>query len=176
MILGFDYDQVVSNTMVAWLGMYNKDFKDNLQPGQITSWDIQDFVKKEAKSRILEYIDYSEVFEMSHPIDGALEGINYLKSKGNEIKFITVNNPNHIKEKWLKKYGLIENSNQLFVTKSKKDIACDFLVDDKLENLLEIDGIGILFTQPHNQYEEWFPRASNWKQVVSIIEGKEGLA
>ena len=49
MILGFDYDQVVSNTMVAWLGMYNKDFKDNLQPEQITSWDIQDFVKKEAK-------------------------------------------------------------------------------------------------------------------------------
>jgi 5'(3')-deoxyribonucleotidase len=172
MILGFDYDQVTSDTMTSWLNMYNKDFDDNLQLNEITSWEIQNFVKEEAKVKMMEYIRHSDVFKKSKPIRGAIKGIDYLKSQGHKIIFITVNNPNHIKERWLKKYNLIDNDNQIFVTENKKDIVCDFLIDDKPENLLGIDGIGILFTQPHNANYNWFPRANNWKDIIDIIEGK----
>ena len=171
MILGFDYDMVTSDTMESWLSMYNKDFNDALTVNQITSWGIQDFVKPEARDAILEYVNHPEVFENSKPIDGAVKGIKYLKSKGHDIIFVSVNNAENVKEKWLKKYGLIENDNQLFVTENKREIPCDFLVDDKPDNLFEIDGIGVLFTQPHNKNFDWYPRANNWQEVIGIIEG-----
>jgi len=175
-IIGIDYDMVASDTMTSWLNLYNWDYSDNLRPEQITSWGIQDFVKKEAREAILEYVNHPEVFENAKPIYGAINGISYLKSQGYNIIFISVNNSENVKEKWLKKYGFIENDNQLFITKNKAEIPCDFLIDDNIENLLNIDGVGILYTQPHNKNIDWLPRANNWEEVIGIIEGWGGVS
>jgi 5'(3')-deoxyribonucleotidase len=166
---------VTSDTMESWLKMYNRDFKDNLTVEQITSWGVQDFVKQEAREAIIEYVNHPEVFDNAKPIDGAIDSIKYLKSQGHNVIFISVNNVENIKEKWLKRYGLIENDNQLFITENKETVPCDFLVDDKPENLYDIGGIGILFTQSHNKNIDWHPRANNWKEVIDIIEGRGGI-
>jgi len=151
--------------------MYNKDFNDNLTVDKITSWGIQDFVKSEARDAILEYVNRPEVFEKSKPICGSAHALSYLKSQGYRIIFISVNNPDNVKNRWLKKYGFIESDDDVVIATDKSLIKCQFLVDDNPKNLLNIDGIGILFTQPHNKNIDWFPRANNWQEVIGIIEG-----
>jgi 5'(3')-deoxyribonucleotidase len=171
MIIGIDVDETVLALIPSWLKKYNFDFGDDLRPNEITDWDLSQFVTKECGQSIFDYIKTPDVFKKAKPIYGAIHAISYLKSLEHRIIFITVNNPDNVKNWWLKNYGFMENDNDLVISLDKSLIKCDFLVDDHIDNLLNIDGIGILFTQPHNKNIDWYPRANSWEEVISIIEG-----
>jgi 5'(3')-deoxyribonucleotidase len=171
MIIGVDVDQTILDLTPSWISLYNRDFSDDLKVEDITRWKISDFVVNEAKDAIYDYIKFPEVFEMSKPIDGAIHAISYLKSLGHRIVYVTINNPDNVKNRWLKKYGFMEHSSDLVIAEDKSLINLNFLVDDKPENVQETCGVGILFSRLHNQNFEWYPRASTWVEVIGIIEG-----
>lgn len=171
MIIGVDIDQTFMDTMKPWIKCYNEDFGDDLKVEEITSWKVHDFVVKEAKEAIYDYIKGTKVFEMADPIDGAIDAILYLKSQGYRIIFPTANNPQDIKTKILMNYKVLEDSKDIYTCEDKSLIVCDFLVDDKPENVENAYGVGILFTAKHNENFNWHPRANNWEEVIGIIEG-----
>lgn len=171
MIIGIDVDQTFMDTMTPWIGCYNLDFNDNLKTEEITSWKVHDFVVEEAKEAIYDYIKGTKVFEMATPINGAVEAIQYLKSQGHRIIYPTANNPQDVKTEILKKYKVLDDSKNVYTCEDKSLIVCDFLVDDKPENVESAYGVGILFTAKHNENFDWYPRANNWSEVIHIIEG-----
>ncbi len=171
--LGIDIDDTILDLLGIWVEWYNNDFNQSLLPSDITTdWRIDQFVVPEAKEKIYNYIRYPQIFEYAKPIAGALDAINYLRSKGYKIVYITANDPCNAKEKWLIKYGFAEDEKSFICAYDKSLISVDFLIDDKFENVRDTQGIGILFNQPHNAKYDWDLRANNWQEVVDIIEGK----
>ena len=115
---------------------------------------------------------------MVKPVEGALEGYNQLKSAGYDIVFVTHATPGCAGRKfeWLIDNGFDVDHRNYIECQRKELINVDILVDDKWENVRDTTGVGILFNTPWNRKYDWSLRASNWKQVVAIIEGKAGLA
>lgn len=169
MIIGCDVDDVLLNLMESWLRIYNRDFKDNLKKEKITDWDISKFVKPEAKQKIYQYISEPQVFSVAQPIEGALESINILKSKGHRIIYITANSPLGIKEQWLKGYGFLDKMEDFYLAYDKSLILCDYLIDDRYENVQTAHGKGILVNRPWNKKHDWKLRANNWKEILDIL-------
>lgn len=174
MIIACDVDEVVLNLIEKWLSKYNYDFNDNLKPEDIKDWNVSKYVVPKCGETIFDYIKEPKVFEESKPIYGAAHAISYLKSQGHRIIYVTINNPDNVKDRWLKKYGFMDSSEDLFVCEDKSLIASDFLIDDNPENVKNCYGVGILFTQPHNKDFDWHPRANSWVEVIGIIEGWSG--
>jgi 5'(3')-deoxyribonucleotidase len=170
-IIGIDIDDTILNLLDPWILAYNKDYNDNLKRENIIDWKFDQFVKEEAKFDIYNYINSPDIFENAKPIKWALEVINYLKSLGHRIIFITANNPDNIKQWWLGEYGFWNGQENFVLAYDKSLITTDFLIDDKFENVQNAQGIGILFNQYHNQKYKWDLRANNWKDVLNIIEG-----
>jgi 5'(3')-deoxyribonucleotidase len=67
----------------------------------------------------------------------------------------------------------MEDDKDFIQALDKSLIDCDYLIDDRPENIESTRGMGILYSQPHNQNFEWKYRANNWEEVVQIIEGLE---
>ncbi len=172
-IVGCDVDDTILSLIPRWIKAYNREFGDNLKPKDITDWDIARFVLPEAKEEIFKYIEAEDIFENAKPIEGALKGINYLKSLGYRLIYISANNPFNVKQKWLKKHRFMDNDKDFIQAYDKSLISIDYLIDDKPENITNTQGIGILYSQPHNQSFEWKYRANNWEEVINIIERLE---
>ena len=169
-VVGLDVDDVTLSLIPNWLSLYNSEFNDNLTPEDITDWDISKFVKPEAKQKIYQYIAEPEVFRTAKPVEGALQSVQYLKSKGFRVIYVSASNPDGSKEAWLKEHGFLEDKKDFVQAYDKGLIHCDFLVDDKCENVVDARGLGILFTRPWNQFKNWAFRANNWKDALDIID------
>ena len=177
-IVGIDIDDVCADLIPAWLQIYKLRSAHVLKREDITDWNISLFVKPEFREEIYSYIEMPLLYNMVKPVAGALDGYNYLKSAGYDIVFVTHATPGCAGRKfeWLIDNGFDVDHRNYIECQRKELIDVDILVDDKWENVRDTTGVGILFNTPWNQKYEWSLRASNWKQVVAIIEGKAGLA
>ena len=169
-IIAIDVDDTVLDLMSTWLSLYNAEFNDNLKREQITDWNISQFVKSEAKDRMYEYIEYPDVFYGSLPIENSLQGINLLKSLGNRIVYITANNPENCKYHWLVENGFLDNKEDFICALDKSLIYCDYMIDDKYENIINSWGFGTLFNQSWNLQYEYSDRATDWDDIIKMIE------
>lgn len=172
MKIGIDVDDTILNLLNFWVLHYNTDFHDNLKEEDITDWKIDKFVKEEAKEKIYNYIRHPQIFEECRPIKNALNSIKYLRSLGHRVIFVTANNPDNVKQRWLRKNEFWDNDENFIVASDKSLIDLDILIDDKYENCRDTSGVGILFTRPHNKKYDWFPRANGWEEVIDIVEGR----
>ena len=79
--------------------------------------------------------------------------------------------PNSFREKydWLQKYfPFIPWTNYVFCG-HKSIISTDYLIDDRVNNLLACKGKPILFSAPHNLKETDFQRVSNWTEIADLF-------
>jgi len=170
-----DVDGVCADLMKRWLFEYNESYSDNLKSEDIKSWDTDLYVKTECGKNIYNYIKYpnEKIYNYVEPIDGSINGINFLRENEYKIIFVTAFEPkfSYVKFNWLNKWGFLKEKSEYVETLDKSIIGCDFMIDDKFENVESCSGIGVLFTQPHNKNNDWYPRANNWTEVIKIIEG-----
>lgn len=52
----------------------------------------------------------------------------------------------------------------------KSVVTGDYMIDDKVSNLKKFNGTGLLFTSPHNVYDEGYTRVNNWLEVAAFFE------
>ena len=173
LIIAVDVDDVVANLISAWLRLYNNDYGDLVLQEDITNWNIHEFVS--IGHDIYDYLDRPYLYEYVEPIDGALWGVNKLRQMGFRVVFVTSTNVNQNgqKLKWLQKYGFLPKNikfEQDYIEATDKSlIHCDYLIDDKPENVSHCRGMGLLFDRPHNQRQN-LPRVSDWLDVISFFE------
>lgn len=177
MLVLCDVDSVIADLMPAWLGMYNKDFDDDLSIDDITNWDMTKFVKPECGKQIYKYLERSDLYDSVLMIDVAWEGVQYIRKLGHRVVFATSGVHTVSKFEWLRQndFNPGTHAEDYVVIYDKTLLRGDLLIDDRDENILNFNRIGghtILFSQPWNTKFEWHKRAYDWYDVIRIVEEK----
>lgn len=172
-----DVDEVCAHLGNEWVYRYNTKYNDNLQYESVTDWDISKFVKPECGGKMFEFLHETDLYKNVQPIEGALVGVEALRSLDYRVIFATATNMFQAGQKlrWLHEHGFItklEHGNQ-----SKDYIeVCDkhllsghALIDDYPKNLEGFEGRRILFDQGHNRTstDPSFTRVYHWEEIIN---------
>lgn len=171
-IYAVDVDGVVADLATAWLNRYNKDYNDHVTPANILSWDMHLYVKPECGTKLYDYIEDPTLYDEVLPTDGALEGIKILSSVFRVI-FVTNSTigASGAKYNWLLKQGFLSRLDDYIECKDKSLVKADLLLDDRLKNLLDFSGTGILYTQPWNIGLHWYgSRMKGWRYFIETAK------
>lgn len=172
-----DMDGVIADNITPWLYLYNKDYDDHVAYSDIEDYAIQDFTK--AGRSMFKYLEDPQFYDRVEQIDGAFWGINYIRSMGMTVKFVTAGYRSG-KLRWLMNNSFLIHKEDFIVIENKAEVQGDLLIDDYYEkNIKEFVETGrpaILFSQPWNRKFDYQPRANNWEEVIDRIKEIYGMA
>lgn len=176
-----DIDGVVADTHKSWLEMYNKDWYDSLQVKDITRWALHEFVNPECGRKIYEYLERPDFYDSTPIMENALWGVLALRALRHRVIFVSAGFYQS-KVEWLGRNRFLNEfpyKNDFRATTALDVVLCndktlikgDYLIDDRLENVVQFSkvGIGILFTQPWNDQHAVPNRVSNWFDIVEYF-------
>jgi len=170
-VVAVDVDEVCANLIDIWLGLYNRDYNDNLIFPNLVEWNIAKFVKPECGEKIYEYLDDPSTYDNVKPSVGALEGVREIRKMGHRVVFVT-SSPiasSGRKFKWLKDNHFHVSLKDYIEMSDKSLLLADFLIDDRYENASEFTGEGWLLTRPWNKRYAYDMRVNNWPEFTDII-------
>lgn len=180
--IGVDIDGVLADLLTPWLKWYNKEYNDNLTNEDIISWDMNKFVKKEAKNKIYDYLNFPNIYDDIKVLDPLSIGVlkEWASEPSLEIFIITScgNRPNMIagKLKWLKENYPFLNKRNFVFTDNKGVANVDVMVDDYSVNLDKVFKANdqtylFLYDSYHNQdkSDDDYVRVKNWKDIENKI-------
>lgn len=162
-----DVDDVCAELITGWLGRYNSAYHDHLAPRDITSWNVDKFVKDECKGKMYALLS-SDLYDSIKPVRGALEGVNGLRKLGFRVVFCTalVMRTAGRKFQWLNDNGFSVDQHDYIECSDKSLVMGDIMFDDRYENARDFTGLGVLFTKPWNASADYENRAKNWKEFL----------
>lgn len=174
-------DGVVADFEKGFLEAYRNRHPDKsfIPLEQRTSFYVKEQYPNELQP-LVEEIYLSQGFYFSlPPIEGSLEALSELASRGDEIYICTsslLKNPFCVQEKyeWVIKYLGQDWTKKMIVSKDKTIIHGDFLIDDKPE----VKGVQqptwehIVYSQPYNSQIHSQRRITwrNWKSVIDSYQ------
>ena len=177
LVIAIDVDGTVADLYPELFRLYNIDYNDNVTVeiampayGHET-WKI----KPECGNKILDYFDLPNLYDNIVPIDGALEGISYLRNLGYRVVFNSscFINRSDDKLKWLVKHKFLKESSRLFkdwiVVSDKSLINAHIMIDDRPENIYNFKGTGIIFDQPYNKPALADARLKGWDDINRVM-------
>jgi 5'(3')-deoxyribonucleotidase len=168
-IVGIDVDDTIAKLVSRWLQYYNFDHNDVLQESDIKDWNIGDYTK--IGSKMYDYLKLPNLYDDILPEKNSFFGVSTLRNMGYRVIFVTASTPEQTNAKyiWLQKHGLITKREDYFEALDKSLIACDYLVDDRPENVIKAYGKGVIYTKEWNKYLTGYPRVNNWIEVVDFF-------
>jgi len=157
--------------MTVWLGFYNHFHHDNLTKDMITDWNVGSFSK--IGDEFYNYLNMASLnlYADMPMVDGALEGVNYLRRLGYEIVFCTVFDYYSRKWDWLVKNKFTNNPDEYVVAHNKNLIKGDIIIDDNIDNFKNYDGDKLLYRQTWNAKFKTRYEVHNWKEIVEKLRG-----
>lgn len=169
MIIGLDVDGVCAD----FTGHLLECIGGRLKSEDITSWEIFDQLTPSELTAARQTLSEDWFWRSLPLIDGALDGVNYLRNAGHEVIFVSspwlgCSKPvkmsscptwEDCRREWLARhFGQCE----LIVTHRKELIAVDLLIDDKPSTVTKFNNPfdsrrhatsrAALFEQPHNRH------------------------
>src|SRR5260370_31886218 len=124
--------------MEEWLRCYNGEFNEYLKVDDIHSWAIDEYVKPEAQKEIefngvllpaiFKYLQDPDLYEKIELVNGAKEGIDYIRRRGHDIVIVSscVINQTDMKMNWLIKHRIVNphsgDTLKDFIGASNKDL------------------------------------------------------
>lgn len=146
----------------------------------VRTWNFYEAHWGMSKDEWLEHnamaVDEGYLFQVGNPIPCAIEALKLLEHDGHEIHFVTTryfSSPaacEYNTRIWLKSHRL--DHWPLTITKDKREVAADILLDDLIDNVQaaeEAGQLGYLFDQPWNVKFMWPRRAFGWRNFRKII-------
>lgn len=170
--IAVDVDGTTLNLMKVFLEIYNLDYHDTLTEDAITSWDITQLLKPEARSTFIQYFEDPSLYYAIEPYPYALEAVKLLKFLGHRVVFATSSTvgASGAKYKKLKELGFLDDLNDYMEVKDKSLIRANFLIDDGMHNILAFkSGASILIERPWNCHENHSPKVKNWEEVATLF-------
>lgn len=175
-IIACDIDGVVADLHTSWLQAYNNDYGDNLKSEDVNKWELHEFVKPLCGYNIYKYLNDPSLYDNTEPVEGALTGVEALRSEGFRVVFVTSTNlhASGRKLKWLEKHGFLTlkhgvQSPDYVEMVDKSLIRADVMIDDYPVNLEGFNGLEVLFSQPWNRTCQKFPRVAKWRDVPGLM-------
>lgn len=178
MRLLIDMDEVLANTNKEWLNRYNEDYKDNKVPEDMKSWNHHKWIKPECGKKIYKYLLDKGFFLSLEPIEGAIDGMNYLLSCEDLDVLIVTASPVESeyavedKKKWIRKYLPNFDLINFLPFKRKTIIEADLMFDDGPHNLKDFKGTSVMFLKEWNKMDAEGSAdvvVSNWSQFIELI-------
>ena len=178
-----DMDGVVGNIMVQWLKWYNEDYHDDLKEEDVTEWEIDNFVKPEAKAHIFKYLNIGGFFRSAVPYPDAKVGIRMLLNMGSDVWFVTKSTARAQslmpeKMEWVDEHYPTIGHKKIIFCQQKSMVNGDMMIDDYVKNFEGFEGARVLFSRPWNQHVTMGEiakgcnaialRASRWESIIGV--------
>ncbi len=172
MTLFVDMDEVIADTYMAHIDIYNRDFDEQLTIAQCYGKEVWQCVPAERQESVRMHATREGFFSMLNPIAGSRQIMEQLVKRYDlYIASAAMQYPNSLKEKsdWLDEFFPFINWKNRILCGDKHILKGDILIDDRSYNLRKFNGRSILFTSPHNVHSDDFERVNNWKEVAEAL-------
>src|SRR5580700_886039 len=176
-----DMDEVMADTLAEHLRRYNQAFEEDVTVDDLAGKGLWEITPQDRQKELRAFLDAEDFFEDLPLMPGAQEVLKHLSSQF-EIFIATqaMSVPNSLgpKYRWLQRhFPFIPPTHYVFCG-DKRILRADFLIDDLPKNLLRFEGLGLLYTAPHNLAATGFTRVNNWAEVAeyfaTIPESSQG--
>lgn len=181
MRIGIDIDGVIADTFPLLVNELNAFFSRDIQPRNVTSYDIVKVYNIDAR-QLEEFTSARKEFlvEAPEPVPGAVECLSGLKNRS-QIFLISARRAElrARTEEWLKKHNLAWDQLILLGSHDKADtcvkLRLDVLVEDSRQNALQVSSRGInvlLLDAPYNQgnLPTLVRRCHSWDEICMRLK------
>ncbi len=168
MTIFVDMDEVIADTYLAHIEIYNTEFNQNLNTEICLGHEVWQKVPKEHQESIRNHARREGFFRNLKPIKDSQTILKELSEKYEVyIASAAMQFPNSLKEKseWLDLYFSFIPWRRRILCGDKHILQGDVLIDDRSYNLEHFKGRSILFTSPHNVNSNGFERADSWVEI-----------
>lgn len=176
-----DIDDTIENLVDAWCKWLNEKHGLDVQPEDITDWDIHQFFPELTQEQVFEPMFVPDFWKTVAPKEDAITYLQKLQDEGFQVYLCTDTNYRSIYPKveyLLKPYFPFIDWHHVIISHNKQMVKCDCRVDDAPHNLEGADSLNILFTAPHNHSYDVdsnkMRRMNNWEDVYEIIHSTFG--
>lgn len=180
-----DVDDVVVNLCPLWVQEFRKVVPEipDLLSQDWQEWDLAHLVPEQHLETLFGLLNH-DIYKQIQPVDGALEGVNWIRRNGHRVVFVTTSTRDHAGAKFdvLVRYGFLEPErypmNYVEIC-DKSLIRGDIIVDDRpktCHNFEKSGGRSILFKRQfqktHLPYDlrKGLLTADNWAEVCDNID------
>jgi len=178
-----ELDGVIADLRSVWVERYNREWNDTLTVDQITSWDIGDFVRPEARQWMFDVLADEKLYDTVEPVPHAIEGLMALDEL--EVPWVIATSCAYLgmvkaKAHWMLMNGLSPMpriwdsggpypADRMIVVRDKGLLRGSLLVDDHPKNLRAFQGPPVCFDAPYNRHDWDGPRVTSWVELVPYI-------
>ena len=175
-IVLIDLDDTMTHLTRAWCQWLNKAYGTNVSEDDILSWNIADYFPQLTEDQVFEPVHTDEFWLCVEPMVDAAKYIELLMTEGFEVYICTASFFDTIKSKFeyiLKRYFPFILPKQVIVTKNKKIVNGDILVDDGVHNLEGGAYRKILMSASHNKNYDaesnGMTRVNAWEEAYNAV-------
>ncbi len=177
-----DMDEVMADTLAEHLRRYNQTFDEDVTIEDLAGKGLWEITPLDRQQQLRAFLDAEDFFEDLPLMPDAQPVLKEL-SRQFEIFIATqamvVPNSLGPKYRWLQRhFSFIPPTHYVFCG-DKSILLADFLIDDQPRNLQRFEGVGLLYTAPHNLGVTGFVRVNDWMDVAEYFSklpdtGKSG--
>ena len=172
-----DMDEVMADTLAEHLRRYNLTFDEELTHDDLAGKGLWQHAPQDRQQQLRAFLDAEDFFEDLAVIPDSQVVLKELSARFDifiATQAMSVPNSLGPKYRWLQRhFPFIPPTHYVFCG-NKSILRADFLIDDQPRNLLHFDGVGLLYTAPHNLTVAGFIRVDNWQQVAEYFATVKG--
>jgi 5'-nucleotidase len=174
--IAIDMDEVMADSLSRHLQLYNDEFGTAL-----CKQDLQGplhLAVPEAHRRRIDEIALSDGFFWDLDVMPGCQDVIRELTKRYDVFIVTaaMEFPNSFlpKHAWLQEHFPFLDIRNVVYCGDKSIVDADIMIDDRIRNLEQFEGVKILFSAPHNLNEKRFLRMNSWAEVRELLLG-DGL-
>lgn len=175
--IAIDMDEVMADSLSRHLQLYNDEFGTALCKQDLQGRPLHLAVPEAHRRRIDEIALSDGFFWDLDVMPGCQEVIREL-TKRYDVFIVTaaMEFPNSFlpKHAWLQEHFPFLDIRNVVYCGDKSIVDADIMIDDRIRNLEQFEGVKILFSAPHNLNEKRFLRMNSWAEVQELLLG-DGL-
>ena len=172
MVLFVDMDEVLADTYMAHVKLYNQDFGASLTREECMGKEVWQCVPETHQKSVRNHAHTIGFFNDLPVIPNSQQVLKELNEKHDVfIASAAMQFPFSLKEKsdWLDEHFSFIPWQRRILCGHKHILNGDVLIDDRRYNLENFNGRSILFTSPHNVNQNGFERADNWLEIADKL-------
>jgi 5'(3')-deoxyribonucleotidase len=171
--IAIDMDDVLADTSARYLELYNAEFQNEaVSIEQLNGTSLIEAIPEHRRSRIESYLSAPEFFDGLNPRPDALRVVAALSRKYEVIiATAAMHYPDCFSTRyaWLRRHLTFIPPRQIVFCGDKGVVRADYLIDDNPWQLERFQGVGILFSAPHNASATGFTRVDSWVDVDQLF-------
>ena len=177
--IAVDMDEVIADSFSEHLRRFNEQANTNLTKEMIAENGLKPSIPEQHHETFSRVPFADDFFADLDLIEGSRKALEQLAQEHDVfIASAAMDVPTSFdaKYKWLRKHFAFIPPSRIVFCGDKHILNADVLIDDRSRHFKKFEGIGILFTAPHNANEAAPLRANDWNEVLRILSAHSAKA